>query len=54
MGGYFSASAIVAGFVFPYLMLRVRNGLVYASSIHFLFYIFTGALCRFCPTALMS
>jgi hypothetical protein len=54
MGGYFAASAIVAGFVFPYLMLRVRNGLIYASSIHLLFYIFTGALCRLCPTALIS
>ncbi len=35
---FFTASAVVAGFIFPYLMLRVRNGFIYSYFLHWGFY----------------
>ena len=35
---FFTAAAAVAGYIFPYLMLRVRNGFVYAYFLHWGFY----------------
>lgn len=54
MGGYFTISAACAGLLFPYLILRLQKGLVYTSSIHLLFYVFTGALCRLYPAAFIE
>ena len=34
----FTASAVAASFVFPYLILRVRNGILYSYFIHWTFY----------------
>ena len=34
----FMLSAMVFGFVFPYLLLRVRNGLAYSYMIHWTYY----------------
>lgn len=34
----FMVSAAVFGFIFPYLILRVRNGLAYSYMIHWLYY----------------
>jgi hypothetical protein len=34
----FTSAATIAGFVFPYLMLRVRNGLIYSYALHWGFY----------------
>lgn len=34
----FTLSAVVASFIFPYLILRVKNGLVYSYFLHWLFY----------------
>jgi len=45
LGGYslaytafFAAAATAAGYVFPYLMLRVRNGFIYSYFLHWGFY----------------
>jgi hypothetical protein len=42
----FTVSAVVAGFVFPYLMLRVRNGFMYSFFIHWGFYAVVIVLAR--------
>lgn len=34
----FTMAATVAGFIFPYLVLRVRNGFIYAYALHWTFY----------------
>jgi hypothetical protein len=34
----FTAAAVVASFIFPYLILRVKNGFVYSYFLHWLFY----------------
>jgi hypothetical protein len=34
----FTSAATVAGFIFPYLILRVRNGLIYSYILHWGFY----------------
>ncbi|HBD25001.1 MAG: hypothetical protein A2566_00435 [Candidatus Zambryskibacteria bacterium RIFOXYD1_FULL_40_13] len=39
-----SLGAFLSSFVFPYLMLRVRGGFVYAFMIHFVFYILIAIL----------
>lgn len=42
----FTFAASVFGFVFPYLMLRVRNGLAYSYMVHWSFYAVTIVLSR--------
>ena len=42
----FTTAATVAGFVFPYLMLRVRNGFMYSFFIHWAFYAVVIVLAR--------
>jgi hypothetical protein len=34
----FTSAATIAGFIFPYLIVRVRNGLVYSYLLHWGFY----------------
>ena len=34
----FTISAIIASFIFPYLILRVKNGFIYSYFLHWLFY----------------
>lgn len=34
----FTLAATAAGFIFPYLLLRVRNGFLYAYALHWTFY----------------
>lgn len=34
----FTAAAVASGLVFPYLLLRVKNGFVYAYALHWAFY----------------
>jgi len=52
MGGYFLAFSLVAGLLFPYVILRFRQGLAYTFSLHLSFYVFTGALCWLRPSVL--
>ena len=42
----FTVSAIVAGFIFPYLLLRVRNGFIYTYFLHWGFYAVVTVLAR--------
>ncbi len=44
---FFTASAVVAGYIFPYLMLRVRNGFLYSYFLHWGFYAAVIVLARF-------
>lgn len=53
-GGYFLVFSLLAGLVFPCIIMRFRQGPVYAFSLHLLFYIFTSAGCWLWPEALMS
>jgi len=50
LGGYFVAFSMSAGRVFPVLMGRYRGGIACAFSLHRMFYVATGALCRLCPS----
>ena len=43
---FFTASATVAGFIFPYLMLRVRNGFIYSYFLQWGFYAVVIVLAR--------
>ena len=40
---FFAASAAFAGFLFPYILLKTRNGFVYTYMFHWLFYL--SAIC---------
>ncbi|KKR36794.1 MAG: hypothetical protein UW46_C0001G0086 [Candidatus Yanofskybacteria bacterium GW2011_GWF1_44_227] len=42
----FTIAAVAASFVFPYLILRVRNGFIYSNLLHWLFYAVTIVLAR--------
>lgn len=42
----FTASATVAGLIFPFLLLRIRNGFLYAYSLHWTFYAVIIAIAR--------
>ena len=44
-----TVGALASALVFPYLILRVRGGLVYSYTIHLLFYIFQAMLLRAWP-----
>ncbi len=52
LGGYFLAFSLLAGLLFPYMILRFRRGLAYTFSLHLLFYVVTGALCWLLPSVL--
>lgn len=41
--------ALITSLIFPYLILRVRNGFVYAYLIHFVFYIIIATLLHVLP-----
>jgi hypothetical protein len=43
LGAFFSA------LIFPYLMLKVRGGFVYAYMIHFAFYLFLAMFLQLFP-----
>jgi len=42
----FTISAIIASFIFPYLILRVKNGFIYSYFLHWLFYAIAIVLVR--------
>jgi hypothetical protein len=42
----FTMSAIAASFIFPYLILKVKNGLIYSYFVHWLFYAVVVILAR--------
>jgi hypothetical protein len=42
----FTVSAVLAGFVFPYIMLQIRNGFLYSFFIHWSFYALVIVLAR--------
>ncbi len=44
---FFAASAATAGFIFPYLLLKVRNGFLYSYFLHWGFYALILVLLRF-------
>ena len=52
VGGYFLIFSLLAGFLFPYIILRYRRGLAYTFSLHLLFYVATGVLCWLRPSVL--
>jgi len=43
----FTLSALVASFVFPYLILRVKNGFIYSYFLHWFFYAFVIIIIRY-------
>lgn len=43
----FTAAATAAGFIFPYLMLKVKNGLLYSYFLHWTFYAVIFVIIRF-------
>ena len=47
----FTASAVAAGLLFPYLMLRIKNGFIYSYFIHWGFYAVVVVLSRMFFTA---
>ena len=50
LGMYFVAFSMVAGWIFPLLISKYRNGVAYTFSIHWMFYIVTGTICWLCPS----
>lgn len=42
----FTFSAIIASFIFPYLLLKVRDGFIYSYLLHWFFYAFVIVLAR--------
>jgi len=42
----FTAAAVAASFIFPYLILRVKNGFIYSYFLHWLFYAVATVLAR--------
>ncbi|MBI2065486.1 MAG: hypothetical protein HYT68_00235 [Candidatus Zambryskibacteria bacterium] len=44
-----TAGSMLSAFIFPYLILRVRGGFIYAYSIHLIFYILLAVLLRALP-----
>jgi hypothetical protein len=42
----FTVSAFLAGFCFPYLMLRFKNGFIYSYFLHWYFYAIVIVLAR--------
>lgn len=51
LGVYFVIFSAAAGWIFPFLIARYKNGVAYSFSIHWMFYIVTGSLCWLCPGA---
>jgi hypothetical protein len=43
---FFVFCASIAGYIFPYLLLRVRNGFIYSYSLHWAFYAIVIVLVR--------
>jgi hypothetical protein len=50
LGMYFVIFSMGAGWIFPLLIAKYRNGVAYTFSIHWMFYIITGTICWLCPS----
>ena len=50
LGGLFVAFSMLAGWIFPPLIMRHKNGIAYTFSLHWMFYVVTGTMCWLCPS----
>lgn len=50
IGGVFVAFSMLAGWIFPPLIVRHKNGIAYTFSLHWMFYVVIGAMCWLCPS----
>jgi len=53
MGGYFFLASIVAGWLFPRLLIRHLYGIAYTFSLHLLFYVGSSLFFCLCPSLLL-